>query len=205
MKYWRGYLVAGILAAAAWALTQFAATYADFVDMIYPYMTRLIQDGLATWSSGTQLCLWQLGLLLMAVGVLATAVLMIVFKWNPIQWFGWVLAGISVVFLLNTGVYGLNAYAGDLSEDIRLQVMNPNATQMEKATTYFRDKANELAQSLERDAEGNLVYPSLEELAISAVEVFPLVPVMPMTQSLSAGLSKKRAESSARAMRESGQ
>jgi hypothetical protein len=132
LKYWRGYLVAGILAAAAWALTQFAATYADFVDMIYPYMTRLIQDGLATWSSGTQLCLWQLGLLLMAVGVLATAVLMIVFKWNPIQWFGWVLAGISVVFLLNTGVYGLNAYAGDLSEDIRLQVMNPNATQMER-------------------------------------------------------------------------
>ena len=175
MKYWRGYLVAAILAVAAWALTQFAATYAVFVDMIYPYMTRLIQDGLATWSSGTALCLWQLGLLLMVVGVLATAVLMIVFKWNPIQWFGWVLAAVSVLFLLNTGIYGLNAYAGDLSVDIHLQVMDPNATQMEKATTYFRDKANELAQSLERDAEGNLVYPSLEELAEEAGQGFEVL------------------------------
>ena len=172
MKYWRGYLVAGILAASAWALSQLAATYSDLLDMIYPYMTRLIQDGLATWSSGTQLCLWQLGVLVMVVGVLATAVLMIVFKWNPIQWFGWVLAGVSVVFLLNTGIYGLNAYAGDLSADIHLNVTKPNATEMEKATTYFRDKANELAQSLERDEAGNVIYPSLAELAEEAGKGF---------------------------------
>ena len=175
MKYWRGYLVAAILAGAGWVLTQFAATYAEFVDMIYPYMTRLIQDGLATWSSETALCLWQLGLLIMVVVVLATVVLMIALKWNPVQWFGWVLAAVSVVFLLNTGIYGLNAYAGDLSDDIHLQVMAPNATQMEKATTYFRDKANELAQTLERDAEGNLVYPSLEELTQEAGEGFKVL------------------------------
>lgn len=175
MKYWRGYLVAAILAVAGWLLTQFAATYSDFVDMIYPYMTRFIQDGLVAWSSGTQLVLWQLGLLVMAVVVLATVVLMIVLKWNPIQWFGWVLAAVSVVFLLNTGIYGLNAYAGDLSDDIHLQVMAPNATQMEKATTYFRDQANALAQTLERDSEGNLVYPELQVLAQEAGEGFKVL------------------------------
>ena len=172
MKYWRGYLVAAILAGAGWMLTQFAATYAEFVDMIYPYMTRLIQDGLATWSAGTQLCLWQLALLVLAVGVLVSVILMIALKWNPIQWFCWVLAAVSVVFLLNTGIYGLNAYAVYLSEDIHLSVTNPTATEMEKATTYFRDQANALAQSLERDAEGNLVYPELQVLAEEAGEGF---------------------------------
>lgn len=172
MKYWRGYLIAGIFAGAAWALTQFSAAYSDFVDMIYPYMSRFIQDGLSAWSAGTAICVWQLALLLMVVGVLATAVLMVAFKWNPIQWFGWVLAAVSVTFFLNTGIYGLNAHAGDLSEDIHLQVTNPTATEMEKATTYFRDQANALAQALERGENGELVYPELQTLLQEAGEGF---------------------------------
>ena len=168
MKYWRGYLVAAIFACGGWALSWFAGTYSEFVDMLYPYMTRLIQDGLAAWSAGTALCLWQICLLVLVAGVLASIVLMVVFKWNPVQWFGWTLAVVSFLFLLNTGLYDLNRYAGDLSEDIHLSVTDPTVTEMEKTTTYFRDKANELALKLERDGDGNPVYPALSDLAQEA-------------------------------------
>ena len=71
MKYWRGYLVAAIFAACSWGLQQFAATHATLVDMVYPYVTRLIQDFLAGWSATADFCVWQAVLLVFAAVVLA--------------------------------------------------------------------------------------------------------------------------------------
>ena len=97
MKYWRGYLVALILAAISWALIQFAQAHPVLVDMIYPYVTRLVQTSLAQWSSGVDYCLWQV-LFLFGIGaILASVVLMVALRWNPIQWFGWVLAAVCFV------------------------------------------------------------------------------------------------------------
>mgnify|MGYP003312163279 CR=1 FL=1 len=83
-------------------------------------------------------------------------VLMIVFKWNPIQWFGWVLAAASFVYMLNTLVFGLNYFAGPLAEDIRLEVTNYNVEELTEAAEYYRDKAMELATQVSRDANGNV-------------------------------------------------
>ena len=142
MKYWRGYLVAAILAACTWGFREFAQTHSKLVDMIYPYVTRLVQNFMADWSSGVTFCLWQAILLaLVAVGV-ATIVLMIIFKWNPIQWFGWILAAASLILLLHTGVFGMNEYAGPIAEDIRLTETDCSDEQMEAAAIYYRDKAN---------------------------------------------------------------
>ena len=67
MKYWRGYLVAAILAIFTWALTQFAAAHSQLLDMVYPYMSRLIQSSLAQWSGGLDYCVWQ-ALFLFGIG-----------------------------------------------------------------------------------------------------------------------------------------
>ena len=67
MKYWRGYLVAAIVGACSWGLIEFAQTHWTLVDMIYPYMTRMIQDYLITWNSGAEFCLWQLALIVLGV------------------------------------------------------------------------------------------------------------------------------------------
>ena len=77
MKYWRGYLVAGILALCAWALGQFAAAHTQLVDMVYPYITRIIMDYLAVWSAGIAGCLWQIVLIFLIVLFLASVVLMV--------------------------------------------------------------------------------------------------------------------------------
>ena len=36
MRYWFGYLTAGIFAAITWLLTRFGERYATLVDMVYP-------------------------------------------------------------------------------------------------------------------------------------------------------------------------
>ena len=40
MKYWFGYLTAGIFGAITWVLMQFGQRFSTLVDMIYPYVIR---------------------------------------------------------------------------------------------------------------------------------------------------------------------
>lgn len=168
MKYWRGYLVAGILAVISFALIQFAKAHGVLVDMIYPYISRLISTSLADWSSGVTFCVWQAVLLALIIGGIVTAVLMILLRWNFFQWLGWVLTVVSALFLLHTGIYGLNEHAGPLSDDIRLDMDDFTVTELNEATCYFRDKANELALSIPRDEDGNPKFAEFEELAEQA-------------------------------------
>ncbi len=172
MKYWRGYLVAGVLGVISWALTEFAKTHTALVDMVYPYITRLIQTFLAQWSSAVPFCLWQVLLLALGMALLATVVLMVVLKWNPIQWFGWVLAAGSVVLLLHTGLYGLNYHAGPLADDIRLEMADVTVSQRVNAATYYRDKANELAKQVTRNADGSVQFADFDALSTQAAEGF---------------------------------
>ncbi len=174
MKYWRGYIAAAIILVATLALTAFAKSHTVLIDMVYPYITRLIQTSLAGWSSGASFCLWQLFVVLLAVILLATVVLMIVMRWNFVQWLGWVLTAACTVFFLHTGLYGLNTYAGPLNEDIRLTIKDGeyDVTDIAEATTYFRDLANELSTQVPRNADGTVNYPTFAQMAEDAGEGF---------------------------------
>lgn len=161
MKYWRGYLVAAIVAACTWGLEQFAKGHSALVDMIYPYATRMVQTYLTQWSGGVDFLVWQVFLVAFIVLVLASIVLMVVLKWNPIQWFGWVLAAASLVTLLNTGIYGLNTYAGPISEDLRLAEADYTVSELEQTALFYGKKANELASR----GTGTLTFSQMNELA----------------------------------------
>ena len=108
MKYWMGYLTAAIIGAISWVLLQFGEKFTILVDMVYPYVTRTLMDYLAVWSAPLEFCLWQVIVVAAAVVLIATIVLMIVMRWNPVRWAGWVLALCSLVYLLHTLVFGLN-------------------------------------------------------------------------------------------------
>lgn len=85
MKYLRGYLTAGIFGAITYVLMRYAERFSTLVDMVYPYVIRNFQGILAEWSSQVDFCLWQVAAVFLGVLVLASIVLMIVLKWNPIQ------------------------------------------------------------------------------------------------------------------------
>lgn len=174
MKYWRGYIIAIALALLSWGLAEFAKAHGALVDMIYPYASRLIQDVLAQWSAGVPFLMWQVLAVVLVVLLLASIVAMILLKWNFVQWLGWVLTGASFLWCMHTGLYGLNQYSSPLAEDIRLNmvVSGDSVTPLINATTYFRDKANELADQVERDASGNLKAPTFQASAEQAADGF---------------------------------
>ena len=172
MKYWRGYLVAGLLAALGWGLTEFARNHVTLMDMVYPYMSRMIVTSMADWSANVDFCVWQVLLVVGIVAILATAVLMLVLKWNPIQWLGWVLAAVALVSVLNTGVYELNAYTGDLNEDLRLTVQEYNISDLETAALHFQKKANEWCGQVKRDSNGHVYHSDFAQLAEQAGDGF---------------------------------
>ncbi len=172
MKYWRGYLVAAIFAAISWGLAEFAQAHWELVDMVYPYTARMIQNYLTDWSGGVSFCLWQLLLVLAGVVALASIVMMVIWKWNPIQWFGWILAAASVVVFLNTAIFGLHNYAGPISQDIRLEVTDYTLSELEDAAVFYQEQANALAQAVPRNADGTLNYPAIDVLSAQAGEGF---------------------------------
>ena len=165
MKYWRGYLVAAILGFFSWSLLEFAKNHIVLVDMFYPYMTRMIQGTLAQWSGGTDQLLWQLLLVLFVVVIMAAVILMVILRWNPIQILGWVLAVASLVLFLNTGLYGLNEYAGPLATDIKLTTSDYTLPELEQAAVYYRDQANELTGMVKRGETGDVNFAEFDKLA----------------------------------------
>ena len=172
MKYVRGYLVAGIFAAFSFILSLLGQRLSTLIDMVYPFLTRSIQMMLADWTGNVTFLLWQVLAVVLVVLALASIVMMIILKWNPIQWLGWVLAVVSIGFFAHTCVYGLNYYAGPLSDDIRLQMTEYTIAELADATEYYRDQANVLAEKINRTPDGEPSYPSFEELAQQAGEGF---------------------------------
>lgn len=166
MKYWRGYLVAIIMFVASWALLQFAASHTVLMDMVYPYMTRLVQTSLANWSSGVEFCIWQVFLLVFGAGIAASIVLMVVLKWNPIQWFGWVMAAISLIMFFNTGLQGMNQYTGSIAADVRFENGDVTVLSVEEAANYYLDQAEAVASKA-----GTMSY-ELEDLNKAAPQGF---------------------------------
>jgi len=172
MKMLRGYIAAGIIAALAWVLTKFGERYTTLVDMVYPYVIRTVQGFLAAWSGSVDFLIWQLLAVALGVVALGGLVIVIVMKWNPISWAGWVLAGVSCVWLLHTALFGLNYYAGPLADDIRMDMGRYNVSELAEATEYYRDKANALAEQVKRDAGGNVDFADFDVLAQRAGEGF---------------------------------
>ena len=172
MKYWRGYLTAAIFGIITWVLMAFGSRFTTLVDMVYPYVIRTAQTMLAEWSSGVDFLLWQLGAIVLLVLALASLVLMIILKWNPIQWFGWVLAACTFVYMIHTAVFGLNYYAGPLPDDIRMEIATYNADELEEAAIYYRDHANALADQVNRDEDGNVKFSDFKTLANQAGDGF---------------------------------
>ena len=166
MKYWRGYLIAVIIAACGWGLRSFAESHTALVDMIYPYMTRTIQGQLATWSSGVDFCVWQVVLTAVICVGLLTIVLMFVLRWNPIQLFGWMLAVVSLYNFANTAIYGLNYYSGPLAEDLRMENTEYayDVSELERAAVYYREFANAMSNQITRDSTGQPVFDDFDTI-----------------------------------------
>ena len=168
LKNLRGYLTAAIFAGITYALAQYGQKFSALVDMVYPYVIRTLEQTLAQWSSQVDFLVWQLLAVALLVVAVAALVVVIVTKKSFIQWFGWVLAAASFIFMLHTLVYGMNYYAGDLADDIRMDVSGCTLDEIVEATEYYQNQANTMADQVSRDANGNLAFEDFDALASRA-------------------------------------
>jgi len=175
VKYWRGFLAAAIFAAIAWGFVSFAQSPPVLVDMVYPYLLRIYTSSVAGWSAASSACIYQIVLLFGVVAIIASGVLMVMFKWNIFQWLGWVLAAVVGVNMLTTVSYGLNAYASPLADDIKLTISDYTATELVDTTMYFRDQVNALAPNVPRNDDNTADLGSFEELAGKAYQGFEVL------------------------------
>ena len=175
MKYWFGYLTAAIFGAITWVLMQFGEKFSTLVDMIYPYVIRTLQGMLAQWSSALDFPLWQLLTVVLIVVILASLVVVLALKKNLIQWAGWVLAVFAGLYMMHTIMWGLNYHAGDLAEDMRLEVAGYTLDELTEATEFYRDMANDLAALVSRDGNGNVEFADFDTLAAKAGEGFEVL------------------------------
>lgn len=168
MKNLRGYLTAAIFAGISYVLAQYGQKFSQLIDMVYPYVIRTLEEALAQWSGVVPFLLWQLLAVMLSVVFLATLVAVLVTKRSVIQWFGWVLACGSFIFMLHTMLYGMNYYAGALSDDLRMDISGYTLSELEDATTYYRNQANALATQMPRDSSGSLAFEDFDSLAARA-------------------------------------
>ncbi len=168
MKKLRGYLTAAIFAGITYVLSQYGQQFSALVDMVYPYVIRTLEQTLAQWSSQVDFLIWQLLAVALVVVALAALVIVIVTKRSAITWFGWVLAVCSFLFMLHTLVYGMNYYAGDLADDIRMEVSGCTLDEIVEATEYYQTQANSMADRVSRDDQGYLVAEDFDILASRA-------------------------------------
>ena len=168
MKNLFGYLTAAVFAAITYALSVYGQQFSALIDMVYPYVIRTLEGSLAQWSGQVDFLLWQLLAVMLIVVVLATLVVNIILKRSVIRWFGWVLACGSFLFMLHTVVYGMNYYAGDLADDLRMDVAGYTLSELTEATEYYQSQANALATQMNRDSSGSLAFESFETLASRA-------------------------------------
>ncbi len=171
MKYWRGYLVAAFLAIATFAITQFAAGHRLLMDMVYPYMVRMLLPEVTAWSNSVDFCLWQTLLVMVIGGIVLSILLMILLRWNPVQWFGWVLAISCLFSFVNNGLFSLGQYSTAMAEDLLMEMQDYSVDALEDAAIYYRDKASVLSRQVNRDDDG-VIFSSFEDLNAQAGEGF---------------------------------
>ncbi len=168
MKKLIGYFVAAGGLLLTMAITALARRYGDLLDAFYPYVTRWMQKILAGISGIFPFTLWQVIAVLLVLGFLGSLALVIWKKKSIIRYLGWVLAIVSLGWFAHTAIYGLNFYASSLSQDLRMEQVELTQADLENALIYFRDQANEMAATLPRDENGNLLYDNFDILAQKA-------------------------------------
>lgn len=175
MKKYKGYLVAAGGLLFTFAITYLAKRYGDLLDAFYPYVSRSIQQFLAACTSLLPFTLWQAIVVILVVAGLATLIYVFARKRSFIRWLGWVLATASLLWTAHTTVQGLNFYASSLAEDLHMELTAINKENVEEATLFFLEKANDLAGKLPRDDEGNLIFDDFETLAEQAAEGYQVL------------------------------
>lgn len=155
-------LVTGLAVLAA---KYFGAYIFDF----YPAFSRWVTAVLAGVTSVVPFALCEILLVALVIWFFISLVRAIVKK-RMVRWLTGVLLIACILLTAFVGIWGLNYYAPPMRERLGLSDRQFTVAELKEATIYYRDRANDLAYTVERDGNGVMIEYDFAELAKAAGE-----------------------------------
>lgn len=157
-------ITTGLLVLAA---TQLNTIFFSF----YPKLSRAALGFLAELTSVIPYAVWEILLIVLILWFLVSLFTDIC-RGKILQWLSGLLLGASLAVFLFVGLWGLNYFAPSMASRLDLPETKYTADELREATEYYRDRANETALLVERDAQGVMVAGDFDELAKAAGDGF---------------------------------
>ena len=152
------------------AATQLNSLFFSF----YPKLSRAAIGFLAGLTAPIPYAVWEILLIVLILWFLVSLFVDIC-KGKILQWLSGLLLGASLAVFLFMGLWGLNYFAPSMASRLDLPESKYTAAELREATEYYRDRANEAALLVERDAEGVMVAGDFDELAKAAGDGFTVL------------------------------
>ena len=134
----------------------------------YREVSRFLLKIISNVVSIVPFALWEVLIVLLVLGILATLVVVIIKRKKFFLWATSVLLIVSLIFTSFTVIWGLDHYAPELSAELGLEIRQYTKDELKKATVYYMDKAAELAKQVPRDENGLLDRSSYDEWLVTA-------------------------------------
>lgn len=148
----------------------------DLVFLIYPGISQNLLRIVGGFFSLFPIAMWELlaltGLIWMVYTLIRDVSNLEIIRWVT----GFLLTASVLVFAL-TLLWGLNNYSPPMHEKLELSGEESSVSRLKQAAEYYGDRANELANQIERNEKGEPVFAPFRELAREATDSYMLLAV----------------------------
>lgn len=163
--------LSGALAVLTGSLLLAANFLTEAFFSFYPAFSRTAVAAIAAVTSIFPISLWELLLVALLLWFVVTLIRAIR-RARIVRWLTGVLLSVCLLVTLFVGLWGLNYYAPPMQERLGLSDRRYTARELYEAALYYRDRANEFAPLVERNADGTMADYDFSKLASAAGEGF---------------------------------
>lgn len=146
-----------------------AKFFGGFFFSFYPAFSRWVTKILAGVTSVVPFALCEI-LLVALIAWFFISLIRAIIKKRMVRWLTGVLLIACILVTAFVSIWGLNYYAPPMRERLGLSDRQFTVAELKEATVYYRDRANELAYSVERGEDGVMVDYDFSTLAKAAGE-----------------------------------
>lgn len=145
-------ILSAIFLALTGVMVAAARTAPDAVFAFYPAFSRKVLAAVSSVTAVVPFCIWEVAVLLAVLWLVYTLVR--VFRHHGrgiLSWLSGIVLTLCVFLFAFVGVWGLNHFGPDVSQQLGLSVREYSAAELTEATRYYAQQATRLASGVRRD------------------------------------------------------
>ena len=145
-------ILSAIFLALTGVMVAAARTAPDAVFAFYPAFSRQVLAAVSSVTAVVPFCIWEVAVLLAVLWLVYTLVR--VFRHHGrgiLSWLSGIVLTLCVFLFAFVGVWGLNHFGPDVSQQLGLSVREYSDAELTEATRYYAQQATRLASGVRRD------------------------------------------------------